>query len=350
MTLILRFQPLVEQRPKRRIVRSFAKFWDVRYQSIPPNRMARKLFKGEGLNADANPGRPGTPNSGGHPSIHQVTLSKRRHAQLLSRCVICLVVAGSLGGLFFTPTNGWAYVIDVLVRSYLAFVGTVMAHEGSHGLLGRSRAANCWWGRLALVPTMVPFANFRRTHLLHHRHTNMEAHDPDHFIKPSAHREWELPLRAIAMPHHWFFWLRDRKAVDTSHVRELILNYVGIALVYLPILLAVGAFRFVSAMVPLLVLVSLLLWYPFAFKTHEGFSTGSAESRSHNYYGRFMYWFSFGLSMHRTHHMHPYLTWMELLPFVERDPERAVALVPRRDIRIDDARPIPNDQSASQHA
>ena len=146
MTLILRFQPLVEQRPKRRIVRSFPKFWDVRYQSIPPNRMARKLFKGEGLNADANPGRPGTSNSGRHLSIHRATLSKRRHAQLLSRCVICFVVAGSLGGLFFTPTNGWAYAIDVLVRSYLAFVGTVMAHEGSHGLLGRSRAANCWWG------------------------------------------------------------------------------------------------------------------------------------------------------------------------------------------------------------
>ena len=252
--------------------------------------------------------------------------------------------------MFFTPVNGWAYVADVLVRSYLAFVGTVMAHEGSHGLLGRSRAANMWWGRLALIPSMVPFTNFRRTHLLHHRHTNLEGQDPDHFIKPGADREWELPLRAIAMPHHWFFWLRHRDSVDRAHVRELILNYLGIVLVYLPILLSVGAFRLVSGMVPLLVLVSLLLWYPFAFKTHEGFSTGSAESRSHNYYGRFMYWFSFGLSMHRTHHMRPYLTWIELLRFVERGPERAVSLVPRRDIRIDHESSVPHARSASQHA
>ena len=310
--------------------------------------MARQKPAGKDLAAIAR--RRPTRKAGADKSISRMTLPNRRRAQLLSRCVICIVVVASLGGLFFTPTNGWAYAADVLVRSYLAFVGTVMAHEGSHGLLGRSRAANHWWGRVALIPTMVPFTNFRRTHLLHHRHTNLEGHDPDHFIKPSVHREWELPLRAIAMPHHWFFWLRDRKAVDTSHVLELVLNYVGIALVYLPILLTVGAFRFVTAMVPLLVLVSLLLWYPFAFKTHEGFSTGSAESRSHNYYGRMMYWFSFGLSMHRTHHMRPYLTWIELLPFVERDPEQAVALVPRRDIRIDDARPIPNAQSAAHHA
>ena len=274
----------------------------------------------------------------------------RNHVQLLSRCVICVVVAGSLGSLVLTPANGWAYVADVLFRSYLAFVGTVMAHEGTHGLLGRTHTANLWWGRLALIPCMVPFANFRKTHLLHHRYTNLGSQDPDHFVKPRANREWELPLRAVAMPHHWFFWLRDRRRIDTAHVLELILNYVGIALVFLPILLYVGSIRLVSGMLPVLVVVSLLLWYPFAFKTHEGFSTGSAESRSHNYYGRFMYWFSFGLAMHRTHHMHPHLSWIELLPFVERDPSRANALIPRRDIRIDDAQPVPHVQSSSQHA
>ncbi len=295
----------------------------------------------------SQPRQPLVPDSGSYPPASRVALWERNRVHLLSRCVICVVVAGSLGGLFFTPTNGWAYAADLLIRSYLAFIGTVMAHEGTHGLLGRTRKVNRWWGRLALIPTMVPFANFRRTHLLHHRHTNLEGQDPDHFIKPRADREWELPLRALAMPHHWFFWLRDRKSVDTSHVFELILNYGGIALVYLPIWLSVGTFRLVSGMVPLLVLVSLVLWYPFAFKTHEGFSTGSAESRSHNYYGRFMYWFSFGLSMHRTHHMRPHLAWIEMLPIVERDPKRKVALRPRRDIRIDNARPAPHAQPSS---
>lgn len=277
-------------------------------------------------------------------------LRKRPSLHLLSRCVVCAVAAGSLGGLFFVPANGWAYVADVLLRSYLAFVGTVMAHEAVHGLMGRTRAANLWWGRLALVPCMVPFTNFRKTHLLHHRYTNEEGRDPDHFVKPDANREWELPLRAVAMPHHWLLWLRKRESVDGSHVRELLLNYLGIALVYLPILLLVGLERMVSGMLPLLVIVSLLLWYPFAFKTHEGFSTGSPEARSHNYYGRLMYWFSFGLSMHRTHHMRPHLGWIELLPFVESGPSAASALIPRRDIRNDLASAVPDAQSRSQHA
>ena len=268
---------------------------------------------------------------------------------LWSRCVICAVVAGSLGSLLIVPSNSWAYAADVLLRSYLAFVGTVMAHEGTHGLLGRTRAANLWWGRLALVPCMVPFTNFRKTHLLHHRFTNEGSQDPDHFVKPRANREWELPLRAVAMPHHWFFWLRNRRRVDTSHIFELLFNYAGIAVVYLLVFLQVGATRLVFGMLPVLVIVSLLLWYPFAFKTHEGFSTGSAESRSHNYYGRLMYWFSCGLSMHRTHHMRPHLSWIELLQFVEQDPSTATALIPRRDIHIDESSPGSDVQPTSQH-
>jgi fatty acid desaturase len=89
-------------------------------------------------------------------------------------------------------------------------------------------------------------------------------------------------------------------------------------------------------MTPALFLVSLLLWHPFAFKTHEGFSTGADELRSHNYYGRFMYWFSFGLSAHRTHHQAPRLTWLELRRFVEADPRGGFLrrIFARRDARV----------------
>ena len=86
-------------------------------------------------------------------------------------------------------------------------------------------------------------------------------------------------------------------------------------------------------MVPPLVLVSLLLWYPFAVQTHEGFSTGAAEERSHNYYGRFMFWFSLGLSIHRQHHLQPKLAWIELRPYVEAAPG-GVWWWPQRDMRM----------------
>jgi len=244
-------------------------------------------------------------------------------------------VAISIGTLFLRPGNLLQYTIDTLLRTYLMFLGTVMAHEGVHGHLGRTREANFRWGRLALLPTMVPFTNFRKTHHLHHAYTNIPGKDPDHFMK--SRNSLEIVLRALAMPHQWFFWLWKRGRIRKSDLMELILNYVVILAVYAVILVFVGASRLVGGMVPPLILVSVLLWYPFAVQTHEGFSTGAAELRSHNYYGRFMYWFSLGLALHREHHRQPKLSWIELKEYVEDAPvvPGKLLLLPRRDIRLE---------------
>lgn len=258
---------------------------------------------------------------------------KRSHLYRLSRTIICVTGLLSFGTLFIPTPNVFMMIGDVLLRTYLVFVGTVMAHEGVHGHLGRTRAANFWWGRIALLPSMVPFTNFRRTHQLHHAHTNVPDQDPDHFMK--SRNVVELFLRALAMPHQWFFWLRRHGRLRRSDVFELFLNYVGIAVVYAPVLWLVGAERLFWGMTPTLMLVSVLLWYPFAVQTHEGFSTGSADARSHNYYGLFMYWFSLGLSIHREHHLQPKLSWIELRQFVEAAPPGSSKWLPRRDIRLE---------------
>jgi fatty acid desaturase len=251
----------------------------------------------------------------------------------LSRTVICVTGLLSIGTLFIPISNPFLMIGDILLRTYLVFAGTVMAHEGVHGHLGRTKAANFWWGRIALLPSMVPFTNFRRTHQLHHTYTNLPDQDPDHFMKS---RNWfELFLRALAMPHHWFFWLRERGRLKRSDLVELALNYLGIVVVYAVVLAFAGPERLFWGMAPVLILVSLLLWYPFAVRTHEGFSTGSAEARSHNYYGAFMYWFSLGLSMHREHHLKPKLSWIDLRPFVEGAPQGSSRWRPQRDIRVE---------------
>jgi len=236
----------------------------------------------------------------------------------------------SLGTFFLPISNLPQLLIDVLLRTYLIFIGTVMAHEAVHGHLGRTKAANFWWGRIALVPSMVPYTNFRRTHQLHHAHTNIPEEDPDHFLK--SRNLFEFCLRAIAMPHHWFFWLWRRGRIRKDDVLELALNYCGIFAVHGAVLGFVGPSRLFWGLVPPLILVSLLLWYPFAAQTHEGYATGSAETRSHNYYGRLMYWFSLGLAMHREHHLQPGLAWIELKSYVEKSPNGSW-LLPQRDIR-----------------
>lgn len=262
------------------------------------------------------------------------TLWTRPRIYFLSRSIICVVVAASIGTLFFQPSSPLQYVLDVLSRSYLIFVGTVMAHEGIHGHLGRTKSVNSWWGRLALLPSMVPYTNFRKTHHLHHAHTNIPGEDPDHFMK--SRHPIEIPLRALAMPHQWFFWLWKHGRIKKADVVELMLNYFGIFAVHAAVLAFVGPSRLIWGVAPALVIVSVLLWFPFAIQTHEGFSTGAADSRSHNYYGRFMYWFSLGLAMHREHHLRPKLSWIELKEHVENAPAGSGKWpLPRRDIRLE---------------
>jgi fatty acid desaturase len=85
---------------------------------------------------------------------------------------------------------------------------------------------------------MVPFTNFRKTHQLHHAHTNIPELDPDHFMK--SRNFLELCVRALAMPHHWFFWLRKRGRLQRRDLIELGLNYLGIALLYSLLLIFIG--------------------------------------------------------------------------------------------------------------
>ncbi len=247
---------------------------------------------------------------------------------LISRGVILTVVALSVAGLFYEPVGPVGWTLDILFRSYVMFLGSVMAHEAVHGHLGPSKATNFFWGRLALLPSLVPYTNFRKTHRLHHAHTNVPGKDPDLFMKP--HHAVEIPFRAVAMPHQWFFWLRQRGLNRRADLRELMLNYAAIVAFYAAMLLLVGPHRLFWGVTPALILVSILLWYPFALKTHEGFSTGSAETRSHDYYGHLMYWFSLGLSLHRVHHLKPGLSWTELYRYVKPGP--GLGLLPRREM------------------
>ncbi len=260
-------------------------------------------------------------------------MPKRRPVYGLSRAIIVALGLSAVGSLFWSPDNAFTWCLDILVRTYLMFLGTVMAHEGTHGHLGRTRAANFWWGRLALLPSMVPFTNFRKTHRLHHAHTNEPDRDPDYFL--NCPRAWEFALRAVAMPHHWFFWLWKRGKVKRADIVELIWNYALIFLVYGAVALWVEPYRLLWGLVPALVGVSLLLWYAFAYETHEGYSTGAAASRSHNYYGRMIYWFSLGLSMHRAHHLDPKLSWLDLKEHVESAPGPLWRrLFPKRDFYL----------------
>jgi len=254
----------------------------------------------------------------------------------LSRAVSVGLVGLGVGSLYLQPTTGAEWILDVIMRSWLMFLCTVMAHECTHGQMGRTRKANMWWGWFSLILPTVPYVNFRKTHMKHHVHTNDPTDDPDFFVVPK-YTALEIPFRAVAHPHHWIWYLGKRGMISRRDAVEWAMNYVFLFALYGSIGYFAGWQRLAIGMGAPLVIVSLVLWYWFALKTHEGFSVGDSEFQSHNYYGRLTFWLTLGLSMHRVHHEHPKLTWIEALPFVEEDPLGFwnSYLGIRRDIRVE---------------
>lgn len=246
---------------------------------------------------------------------HAAAISRQR-AVVVNRITTASVATLSLGSYLWQPTLLIHYALDIVLRAYLHFVGGAMAHESVHGHLGNSRSSNHWWGRLALLPTTVPYVIFRKTHLRHHASTNIPAKDPDEFL--NTPRAWEVPLRAWVLPYHWMRWLWRNGQFKRADQLEYVATYLVEAVIYGAIVYFAGIERLILGLLPACALHSLLLWYGFAIKTHEGYSTGTPETRSHNYYGRTLYWLSFGLSMHRLHHMKPRMAWLQMANEVPR--------------------------------
>ena len=243
-----------------------------------------------------------------------------------SRGVTSVVVVAALGSYFFVPETAVGFIVDFLVRTYLMFVGGVMAHEAVHGNLASTKRANLWWGRLALLPSSAPYATFHMTHRFHHAHTNVAEDDPDYFIKPK--RFLEVPFRCVALPHYWVGWIRGKGMMTREAAVEIFLNYAGLVAVYCALSAIVGFERVLYGLIPAGVLASFLLWYFFAVMTHEETETG--EAAAHNYYGRVAFWLSLGLSMHGSHHERPTLPWLSHLRYVEPIPESKVGFgIPR---------------------
>ena len=240
----------------------------------------------------------------------ETTSVPRSQGIVINRITASVAVILAMAGYFWQPIGGVQYALDILVRAYLSFVAGAMAHEAAHGHLGRSKSSNLWWGRLAMIPTTVPFLTFRKTHLRHHAATNVPEADPDAFL--NTKKSWEIPLRTLALPHHWTLWLCRHGHWTRRDTVEYLATYLIYFTIYGAIAAFVGVERVALGLFPALPLHALLLWYGFAMKTHEGYSTGTPQSRSHNYYGRGLYWFSFGLSMHRLHHLKPGLAWLQM--------------------------------------
>lgn len=75
----------------------------------------------------------------------------------------------------------WAFVLGLALFNCILLTGiAVMAHEGIHRVLFKSRFWNdLWGGILSSLAGMLPFYANRQFHLLHHRYTHQPGLDPE---------------------------------------------------------------------------------------------------------------------------------------------------------------------------
>lgn len=247
-------------------------------------------------------------------SIHSAL--NRRLSITFSRFLIVLILVLSFASYFWQPTTTESWILDIVSRTCLLFWAGVLAHEAVHGHLGKSRRSNQWWGRLAVVPTAVNFEIFRLTHLQHHAHTNEADKDPDYYLNVSP--RVLLPIRAIALPHHWLTWLLKQGRLNRKAKTEYALTYLAYAVIYGGLAWICGWERVLLGLLGSAAANSVILWFFVGTRAHAGFSTGKPEERTHNYYGALAYWLTLGLSLHREHHMRPHLSWLEMQSLIPK--------------------------------
>ena len=96
-------------------------------------------------------------------------------------------------------------------------------HDAAHYSMSTHRWVNAAFGRVAMlfVSPLISFKSFAFIHIEHHRNTNDDENDPDHFV--SGAPWWQLPFRAPLMDVPYLtFLVRNVKRRPRAEVLETV--------------------------------------------------------------------------------------------------------------------------------
>lgn len=122
----------------------------------------------------------------------------------------------------------WAALTDrlpalatVALSATAIFVLFTVVHDASHYSVSTHRWVNVAFGRVAwlFVSPVISFKSFAFIHIEHHRNTNDDGNDPDHFVTTGPW--WQLPFRFSAMDLPYLtFLLRNVKRRPLAEMLE----------------------------------------------------------------------------------------------------------------------------------
>ena len=222
-------------------------------------------------------------------------------------------------GLFVAVIGGWCIstiavcfdyipmVLGAALNTALAYVSFTPMHDACHRSIARSNWINQSIGRIAGVPLMAPFAAFRLMHLTHHRHTNDEVDDPDHW---SGRGPWfVLPLRWLSQDLHYYVRYARLYAERPRGERlEIVLSVVAMLAVVAYISWAgYGVEVFALWVIPARIGIAMLA-FAFDYLPHRPHTIRSKDDRfkaSHIIRGRWLTIPLLGHNYHLIHHLYP---------------------------------------------
>ena len=222
------------------------------------------------------------------------------------------------GALALFAVSSWAAIdhralraVTIALNAVAIFVMFTVLHDASHYSISSRRWVNAGFGRAAMlfVSPLIAFRAWGFIHIEHHRHTNDDEHDPDHFA--SHGRWWQLPIRFAMMdaPYLGFYFrnLRRRPRAEVAETAAL----MAISVAVLATTVITGSFwlLLVIYLIPERIALIVLAWW-FDWLPHHGLEDTQTENRyraTRNRVG--MEWLLTPLMLsqnyHLVHHLHP---------------------------------------------
>jgi ferredoxin-NADP reductase/fatty acid desaturase len=129
--------------------------------------------------------------------------------------------------------DGLPAPVTVMLSAVAIFVLFTVLHDAAHYSVSTHRWVNVAFGRVAMlfVSPLISFKSFAFIHIEHHRNTNDDENDPDHFV--SGAPWWQLPVRFPLMdvPYLTFLIHNIKRRPRAEVVETSFLVFTSVAVV-----------------------------------------------------------------------------------------------------------------------
>ena len=222
------------------------------------------------------------------------------------------------GAIAVFAVSTWAAVagelpalVTILLSAAAIFVLFTVLHDAAHYSVSTHRWVNVAFGRVAMlfVSPLISFKSFAFIHIEHHRNTNDDDNDPDHFV--SGAPWWQLPFRFPLMDVPYLaFLVRNARRRPLAEVLETAaLMVMSVAVIVACALTGHFWTLAVLYLIPARVAMFVLAWW-FDWLPHHDLEETQQENRyraTRNRVGSEWILTPLLLSQnyHLVHHLHP---------------------------------------------